>query len=76
LRLTGARAIAPDRRGGYPAATMSGTILSFLMLAGIALTVGGAYLLIARKDAKRGWLMLVAAVVMFANVAIWAVPVR
>jgi hypothetical protein len=53
---------------------MAGTILSILMLAGIAL-LGGAFYLIARqRDKKRGLLMLAAALVMFFNVAIWVVP--
>jgi len=51
---------------------MSGTILSLLMLAGVALTGGGVYLLAKKKDRLRGTLMVV--VVMFGNVAIWAVP--
>ncbi|MDX3899543.1 MAG: hypothetical protein QHC40_03385 [Sphingobium sp.] len=53
---------------------MNGTILSILMLAGIALTGGGVYALVRRRDAKRGALMLVAGLVMFANVAIMTVP--
>jgi len=53
---------------------MSGTILSILMLAGIALGIGGVTL-IAKKRAKQGWLMIIAAMVMFFNVAVWTVPV-
>lgn len=53
---------------------MAGTILSILMLAGIALLGGGLHLVIRRRDRKRGALMLVAAVVIFANVAIWIAP--
>lgn len=52
---------------------MSGTILSLFMLAGIALAIGGAVLIMRMGDKKRGTLMLVAALVMFANVAIWVV---
>ena len=48
--------------------------LSLFMLAGIALGLGGIYLIAARRDPKRGWLMIVAAVVMFGNVAIWSWP--
>jgi len=59
---------------GYPA-IMTGTILSILMLAGLALSAGGIYLIGKKRDPKRGWLMLLAAVVMFANVAIWAMPI-
>jgi uncharacterized membrane protein len=53
---------------------MSGTILSILMLAGIALGLGGVYLIGSRRDAKRGWLMIIAAMVMFMNVMIWTIP--
>lgn len=53
---------------------MSGTFLSVFMLAGIALCGGGGYLLVAKRDTGRGLLMLLAGVVMFANVAIWTVP--
>ena len=53
---------------------MAATILSILMLAGIALFAGGLHLLIRKRDRKRGALMLVAALVMFGNVAIWIVP--
>ena len=53
---------------------MSGTILSILMLAGLALTAGGLVLIFRKRNFKQGSLMLVAAVVMFANVAIWSVP--
>ncbi|MGV3769272.1 MAG: hypothetical protein ACO1NM_04495 [Sphingobium phenoxybenzoativorans] len=53
---------------------MSGTILSLLMLAGVALTGGGVYLLVKKIDRKRGILMVIAGLVMFGNVAIWAVP--
>jgi LPXTG-motif cell wall-anchored protein len=53
---------------------MSGTILSLLMLAGIALAAGGGYLVVKKRDRQRGLLMIAAGIVMFANVAIWAVP--
>lgn len=52
---------------------MTGTpalLMSLLMLAGFALTGGGIYTLTKIRDRKRGILMLVAAAVMFANVAI------
>ncbi len=54
---------------------MAGTILSILMLAGFALAAGGLYLIGRKRDPKRGWLMLIAAMVMFGNVAIWAMPI-
>lgn len=53
---------------------MSGTILSILMLAGILLAGGGLTLLLKFKDRRRGGLMLLAALVMFGNVAIWVLP--
>lgn len=53
---------------------MSATILSILMLAAFALFAGGLYLIVKRGNRKQGGLMLLAALVMFANVAIWAMP--
>ena len=53
---------------------MSGTILSILMLAGIALGVGGIYMIGWRRETKHGWLMIIAAMVMFMNVMIWTLP--
>jgi len=53
---------------------MAGTILSILMLAGMALTGGGIYAIAKRGDRKRGTLMILAGLVMFANVAISAIP--
>ena len=53
---------------------MTDWVLSILMLAGAALLVGGIYLLRTGKNRKQGWLMLVAAAVMFMNVAIWTFP--
>jgi hypothetical protein len=52
---------------------MSDTVLALLMLAGLALG-GGAWFVHRRGDARRALLMLVAALVMFANVAIWLAP--
>lgn len=54
---------------------MSDTIISILMLTGVLLT-GGAVLVFRKGDRRRALLMLVAALVMFANVAIWLVPVK
>jgi hypothetical protein len=53
---------------------MPDTILSLLMLAAIALTAGGLYMLIKRGQKKQGWLMLVAALVMLGNVLVWVWP--
>lgn len=45
--------------------------LSLLMLAGLLLGGGGVWMMVSKRDYKRGWLMIIAATVMFANVAIW-----
>lgn len=54
---------------------MSDTVMSLLMLAGVALT-GGAIYIFRKGDRRRALLMVVAALVMFANVAIWLMPVQ
>lgn len=46
-------------------------LLSILMLAGFALGGGGLYLIVSRRDRRKGALMLVAAAVMFGNVLVW-----
>ena len=48
--------------------------LSIAVLAAFALTIGGAYLLIKRKERKQGLLMLLCAAIFFANVLIWTLP--
>jgi hypothetical protein len=45
-------------------------LLSLLMLAGFALAAGGIYTLTKLKDRTKGILMLIAALVMWGNVAI------
>lgn len=52
---------------------MLDTALSLLVIAAAAL-LGGAYLQWRRGNRKQAGLMLVLAVVMAANVAIWSVP--
>ena len=52
----------------------TGTVLSILVLASIALLLGAIYLWRTRGATKQVWLMLVLAVVLVANVAIWVVP--
>lgn len=48
-------------------------ILSILMLAGLGL-IGGAIALARRGDRKKALLMVLAALVMLANVGIWTLP--
>ena len=50
------------------------TVLSIMMLAAIAMVLGAFYLWRQRGTSKQVWLMLVLAVVLVANVAIWVVP--
>jgi uncharacterized membrane-anchored protein len=52
----------------------SGTVLSILMLAAIAMVAGAAILWRQRGATKQVWLMLVLAIVLVANVAIWVMP--
>ncbi|WP_447762158.1 hypothetical protein [Sphingopyxis panaciterrae] len=54
---------------------MSDTIMSVLILTAVVLT-GGAIYVFRMGDRRRALLMLIAALVMFANVAIWLVPVK
>lgn len=54
---------------------MQDAILSILMLAGLALVAGAVVLWRRGERGPRPWLMLVAALVMFGNVAIRALPV-
>ena len=48
--------------------------LSIAVLAAFALTIGGLFLLIKRKETKQGLLMLLCAAVFFVNVLIWTLP--
>jgi len=54
----------------------SPAILSIAMLAAFALAWGGLWLVVKKRDRKRGWLMVVMAVVLIGNVLIWVVPVQ
>ncbi len=48
--------------------------LSLAMLAAFALAIAGGRMVIKGQDRQRGWLMLGVAVVLVANVLIWAWP--
>ena len=54
---------------------MGDLLLSIVMLGGIAL-MGGGVMVFRTGDRRRALLMVVAALIMFANVAIWLVPVK
>ncbi|HEX2763979.1 MAG TPA: hypothetical protein VHM92_09110 [Allosphingosinicella sp.] len=49
-------------------------ILSIAVLAAFALTGGGLWLVFKRGEKRQGWLMVLAAAVLFANVLIWSLP--
>jgi hypothetical protein len=50
---------------------LGATLLSILMLGAFLLAGGGLYLVAARRDLRKGLLMLAAAAVMLGNVLIW-----
>jgi hypothetical protein len=47
-------------------------ILSVVMIASALLAVGGVRMIVARKERRKGALMLLAAVVALGNVLVWA----
>lgn len=53
---------------------LPGLLASIAMFAILALGWGGMWLIIKRRDRKRGALMIVAALVLFGNVLIWTWP--
>ena len=54
---------------------LGATLLSIMVLAAFALAAGGLWMLTKRRDTRKGVLMLVAAIVILANVLIWSAPV-
>jgi hypothetical protein len=48
--------------------------LSIATIAAFLLGAGGMWLIVKRRDTKKGLLMLVAALVLLANVLVWAAP--
>ena len=48
-------------------------ILSILMLVAFLLGAGGMWMVVRRRDTKKGVLMLIAALVMLGNVLVWTV---
>jgi thiol:disulfide interchange protein len=47
---------------------------SVAMLAALVLMIGGAWLIMKKRDARQGVLMIVMALVLIANVVIWTLP--
>lgn len=54
-----------------PLVSIAGAAPGIAMLACFACLFGGGYLLIKKRDPRKGALMLVMAVVLLANVLIW-----
>jgi len=54
---------------------MTDFALSVAMIAVFALVGGGGWLIAKRRGRKRGILMIVAALVIAGNVAIWTMPI-
>ncbi len=48
--------------------------LSIMMLAAIALAIGAVFLWVKRGQRKQAGLMMLLAVIMIVNIAIWTVP--
>lgn len=59
---------------GHYGRTMGNVVLSIAMLAGFALLFGAWRLHKRGGSRQQMWLMVAAALIMFANVAIWTVP--
>lgn len=54
-----------------PLAAIADAAPAIAMLACFACVIGGAVLIVKRRDVKKGVLMLVMAAVLFGNVLIW-----
>jgi hypothetical protein len=52
---------------------LAAALMSIAVIAAFALGGGGMWLIVRRSDVKKGILMLVAALVMLANVLIWTI---
>ena len=53
--------------------TIFSATLGIAMIAVILLTAGGIRLIVRRDDRQKGWLMIVAAMVLLGNVLIWTI---
>ncbi len=52
---------------------LAATLMSIAVIAAFALGGGGMWLIVKRRDVKKGALMLAAALVMLGNVLIWTI---
>ncbi len=52
---------------------LAATLMSIAVIAAFLVGAGGMWLIVRRRDVKKGTLMLVAALVMLGNVLIWTI---
>lgn len=52
---------------------LASTLMSIAMIAAFLLGAGGMWLIVKRRDTKKGVLMLIAALVMLGNVLVWTI---
>ena len=52
---------------------LGAALMSIAVIAAFLLGAGGMWLIVKRRDARKGLLMLVAALVMLGNVLIWTI---
>lgn len=53
---------------------LSATLLSIMVITAFLLGAGGMWMIVKRRDLKKGLLMLVAALILLGNVLIWTLP--
>ena len=53
---------------------LGAALMSVMMIAVFALAGGGIYLIVTRRDRRKGALMLVASAILLGNVLVWAWP--
>lgn len=58
---------------GYLVAGPGSLLLSIAVIAAFLLGGGGMWLIVKRADARKGALMLIAALVLLGNVMVWAI---
>jgi hypothetical protein len=66
-------AFRASRHGEWVQSGLASTLLSLVMIAAFLLAGGGLWLILKRRDRKKGLLMLAAALVFIGNVLIWTV---
>ena len=63
--------VVPADRNVHEMTGLVSFLFSIAVLAAFALIAGGLWLLVKRGERKQGALMILAAIVLFANVLIW-----